>query len=231
MAFFVFQESPDVMLDKLFGKKNEPAKPRHGNLPSPLGLRLGAAVTLDSILSKVLSDGRFLLEMPAPGTPQIVKAQGLIDLGDGVKLHRFYLDDDCWIQVRTSAGATENPDSFDEIMYFGFGDVLTPTRQSEFDDIADLIGRPLFGYCGKNFNRLWGEGEGHAATADYRERVYPIDDGSFEVRHQDMLHSRDVEETDRQEFLLVSVETDETNSISVVHSVGMLLSRSDLDIV
>lgn len=218
------------MFDRLFGKKPQtPPASRHGNLPSPLGLRLGAALRLDPILSKVLGDGRFVLELPEPGTPMLVEAQGSIDLGEGVRLHRFYLDDDWWLQVKVS-GSVAGEDSFDEILLMGFGEVLTPSTQAQFEDIAALIGLPTYSYDGKTYQRQWGVGNAPSATVDYSERVYPKEDGSYETRHQDMLYAREVAGTTREELLLVSVETDETDAVTVVHSVGMRLERTDLEI-
>jgi hypothetical protein len=219
------------MFDRLFGKKPQTPPPsRHGTLPSPLGLRLGAAIRLDSILSKVLGDGRFVLELPEPGTPLLVAAQGLIDLGEGVKLHRFYLDDDWWLQIKASGNVGDDGENFDEILLFGFGEVLNPSTQAQFEEMAGSIGTPEYEYAEKKFVRQWGVGSGLSATTDYSERVYPQDDGSYETRHQDMLYAREVAGTTREELLLISVETDETDSVSVVHSVGMRLERTDLEI-
>lgn len=216
------------MFGKLFGKKDEASKPRHAGLPSPLHLRLGAAVRLDSILSKVLGDGRYLFELPEAGRILSIESQGLADLGEGVKLHRFYFGEDWWLQVKTS-GASDGGE-VDEIHLFGFGDVCTPSSQSEFEEIAGRIGRPTFSYADFSYDRIWGQGSSQAATADFEERVYPLDDASYSVRHQDMLHSRAIAGSTRPEFLLVSTETDESDQVTVVHSVGIALETADLEI-
>lgn len=217
------------MFDRLFGKKTDPVAPSAA-LPSPLGLRLGGAVRLDPVLSRSLEDGR-LLELPKPGTPLMIVAQGLVDLGEGVKLHRFYLDDDWWLQVKVTGGLSQDgEEGIDEVELFGFGDVLSPSTQAEFDEIAKNIGRPEYRYADTDFKRLWGTGNGQVATSDYRESVHTKGGESYQMRHQDMLHAREIPNASRGELLLISVETDAEDSVSVVHSVGMLLHRSDLEI-
>ena len=219
------------MFGNLFTKKEEDPKPRHPGLASPLQLRIGAAVRLDSILSKVLGDGRYVLELPESGKFLTVESQGLVDLGEGVKLHRFYLDDDWWLQVKVSGTVLTDSDAgIDEIHLFGFGDVLTPSSQSEFEEMAGRIGLPSYSYADKTYDRQWGQGSGLAATADFQERVYPAQEASYGVRHQDMLHNRAIAGSERPEFLLVSVETDDQGEVSVVHSVGIALSAADIEV-
>jgi hypothetical protein len=219
------------MFGNLFGKKEEEPRPRHPGLASPLQLRLGAAVRLDSVLSKVLGDGRYFLELPEAGQFLSVESQGLVDLGEGVKLHRFYLDDDWWLQVKVSGTvSTESDAGIDEIHLFGFGDVLTPSSQGEFEEMAGRIGLPSYSYADKVYDRLWGQGSGNATSADFQERVYPAQEASYGVRHQDMLYSRTIAGSERPEFLLVSVETDDQGEVSVVHSVGIAMNAADFEI-
>jgi hypothetical protein len=215
------------MFGSLFGKKDDP-KPRHPGLPAPLALRLGAAVRLDPVLSKVLAGGGYVLELPEAGRVLSVVAQGVVDLGEGVRLHRFYFEDDWWLQVKASA--TDSEAGVDEIHLFGFGDVLTPSSQAEFDGIAGRIGLQSYAYADRSYDRIWGQGPGPVATADFDERVYPSDDASYGVRHQDMLHSRAVAGSPRPEILLVSTETSDDGEVTVVHSVGIPLDATDLEI-
>lgn len=218
------------MFGSLFGKKDEP-KPRHPGLPSPLSLRLGAAVRLDSILSRVLSAEGYVFELPDAGHVLSVASQGVVDLGEGVRLHRFYFEDDWWLQVKVSGAAGTDPDAgVDEMHLFGFGDVLTPSSQAEFDQMAARIGLPTYSYAEKDYARVWGQGAGAVATSDFDERVYPASDASYGVRHQDMLYSRPVPGSPRPELLLVSTETTDSDEVTVVHSVGIPLDPSDLEI-
>jgi hypothetical protein len=217
------------VFERLFGRKDEP-KPRHPGLPSPLELRPGAAVRLDPILSKVLSGGGYVLELPEPGRILSVESQGEADLGEGVRLHRFYFGDDWWLQVKTSRSSVQPEGGIDEIHLFGFGDVLSPGSQAEFDAMAARVGLPAYDYAERRYERAWGAGDGASATADYQERVYPKEEASYGTRHQDMLYSRSVPGSERREFLLVSVETDDSEEVSVVHSVGVALTESDLEV-
>jgi len=66
--------------------------------------------------------------------------------------------------------------------------------------------------------------------ADFDERVYPAAEASYGVRHQDMLYTRTVAGSSRPELLLVSTETTDSDEVTVVHSVGIPLDPSDLEI-
>ena len=218
----------------LFGKKKEVPPPelgrksRHPGLPSPLGLSDKAAFVVDPLIGKTTPD--LVLELPTDSNPQMIDAQGLIDLGDNVHLHRFYCEEDYWLQIKQSGGADEYS-SFDEILLFGFGDVISPTTQAEFEEAAAPIGEKTYVYADKTYTRVFGtESSETSACPEFTERVYPEKADSYEVKHQVMMYSREIPGSDRPELLLVSVETDQTNSIRIVHSVGVELHRSDLTI-
>jgi hypothetical protein len=132
--------------------------------------------------------------------------------------------------VKTSGITSGDPEGgVDEIHLFGFGDVLTPSSQAEFESMAASIGLPTYKYADIVYDRIWGQGP-QAASADFHERVFPKNDASYGVRHQDMLYSRNIPESPRGEFLLVSVETSDADEVTLVHSVGIALDATDLEI-
>lgn len=218
------------MFGNLFGKKDKDPEPRHPNLPQPLQLRIGAAVVLDSILVKVSADTGLILELPDPGSIMMVEAQGEVDLGQSARLHRFYMSEYYWVQVKRSGQLqADSTAGIDEIHFFAFSDEITPSSQEEFEAFARGFGLPTYEFAEVEWERVWGIGGGATPTADFSERVYPTDDASYEVKHQDQLYRRELE-NGKEELLLVSVETDEKGEVTIVHSVGISLDASDLQV-
>ena len=87
-------------LKKKFSKTSE-----DDEFATPLGLRMGAAVDIDTLPLRMHADD---LHMPLPDTTIIIVAQGYIDLCDGTYVHRYYAEDHTIIQVLTVNG-TEDP--------------------------------------------------------------------------------------------------------------------------
>jgi hypothetical protein len=216
----------------LFKKKPKPElvlghKSRHQGLPAPLGLSDKASVVVDPLLGKLMPG--FVLELPTDSSALMVDAQGEIDMGD-VHLHRFYTKEDYWIQVKQVASAEEY-DSIDEIILFGFGDVLNPTTQHECDKYMALIGKKTYQYADVEYVRVFGDDDSeYAGCPAFVESVYPEMDDKYTTNHQIMLYRRNVEGADRPELLLVAVETDSENNVSIVHSVGIQVYQSELTI-
>lgn len=224
----LLREGSNPMFGNLFGRGTSAPQVRHPGLPTPLNLRPAGMVQFDAILSRVMGgSGKYTLEFPNPGTLHKIQSQGEVDLGQGAKLSRFYLQDDYWLQVKWSGGTANGDSPVDEIHLFGFGDVFSPGSQQEFEEFAATFGLSTYSYDDKTWNRIWSPGSRKANAAEYSETVYPADESSYGAKHQDMLYGREIEGM-RPEFLLVSIETDDQGEVSVVHSVGIPLDQSDL---
>ena len=65
-------------------RKKAPEAPSH---PAPLNLRLGGAVELDLLPFQVMGDA---LQVSLPEGVQMIEAFGLVELGGGATLCRFY---------------------------------------------------------------------------------------------------------------------------------------------
>ena len=72
--------------------------------PTPLGLRIGAAVDIDTLPLRMNADD-LLIDLPEETL--IIVAQGYVDLGDSTYAHRYYTTDDTMIQVLTVAGVED----------------------------------------------------------------------------------------------------------------------------
>ena len=72
--------------------------------PRPLGLRVGAAVDIDTLPLRMHADD---IHVALPEETLLIAAQGYVDLGDSTYVHRYYTADDVMIQVLTAAGVDD----------------------------------------------------------------------------------------------------------------------------
>lgn len=193
----------------------------------PLDLARGRMVAVDGLPFAFL-EGRILLCPPLGD--QRIESVGRADLGAGCVLHRYYLSDDAFLQVNTTAGQVE------DLKLFAYHDTKTPSTQAEFEAWLgrdSLIGRAELDYGGYRYTRVWGsEDENQAPPVLFEEAVYTESDAlaAYTVQHYCMLYERTVEGAERQEYLLVSAEQT-GEDYCVVFSVGADLSSADLQIV
>lgn len=214
------------MFDKLFGR----IKPPSAQIPEPFSLRRGAVVEIDSLPFRMLAN-QFAFELPAGRQP--IEARGFVDLEAGVYLHRFYLSDDAWLQVKTTGGHSEA--QADDIKLFTFQETKTPSNQRELEAIAGPnsgLGLPEYSFKGKTYRRVWGEGAGPAELVPFDETVYTSSDSTAEFicEHSAMLYERELAGSDRLEYLFVSVEQN-GDDVAVVFSLGTDLSSADFTVI
>lgn len=220
-------------LDRLLGRapaEAAPALPLPGALAHalPLGLRIGGRIQFDRTMYSI-APGAMTEELPAGY--QGVPCYGHVDLGDGYALHRFYLDDDAFLQVSTVA------DEVEAIKGFVFHETVNPPNKQAFRNFvmeSDHLGAAAIDYAGHRWLRVTNTTAGDeripAMAYDevlYRHQPARRDD---DLTHYAMLYSRDVPELAREEFLLVSAEDSGPNEFSVSYSVGVDLSIADIDI-
>lgn len=217
--------------NKLFGKTPaQPAPLDRGAIPHvlPLGLRVGGQVQIDTTLYRI--DGA-AMTAPLPEGHQGIPCYGHIDLGDGYALHRFYLDDDAFVQVTTVGG------DVDAIKGFVFVETVNPPSKQAFQQFVMTdahLGAAEIEYAGKRWQRdtqSTQEG-GRIPAIAYDEQLYryqpPRRDG--DLTHYAMLYRRDVPALQREEFLLVTGEDSGPNEYCVTYAVGIDLTIADLDI-
>lgn len=196
--------------------------------PLPLRLRVGAQVAIDTTLYRV-APGAMTAELP--GGYQGVPCYGHIDLGDGYALHRFYLDDDAYLQVSTCGGDVE------AIKGFVFHETVNPPDKAAFQRFVhghEHLGAAKIEYAGHTWQRTTHSTEDTARVPPiaYDEVLYrhvpPRRDD--DLTHYAMLYSRHVPALDRDEFLLVTGEDSGPGEFCVTYAVGIDLSQADLDI-
>ncbi|MEO6518542.1 MAG: DUF2491 family protein [Pseudoxanthomonas sp.] len=218
------------LLDKLLGRIPAEPAPLPGALAHalPLSLRIGGRIQFDRTLYRI-APGAMTEELPAGY--QGVPCYGHVDLGDGYALHRFYLDDDAFLQVSTVG------DDVEAIKGFVFHETVNPPTKHAFRSFvmeSAHLGAAEIEYAGRQWLRVTNSTAGTARIPAmvYDEVLYRHQparrDG--DLTHYAMLYSRDVAELAREEFLLVSAEDSGPNQFSVTYSVGVDLTIADIDI-
>lgn len=221
------------MFDRLLGRTPAAAPdtlPAPGALSHalPLGLRIGARLQFDRTLYGV-APGAMTEELPAGY--QGVPCYGHVDLGDGYALHRFYLDDDAFLQVSTVGG------DVDGIQAYVFHETVNPPTKAAFQEFVlrhEHLGAAEIDYASRRWTRAAPStaGESRIPAMVYDEVLYrhqpPRRDD--DLTHYAMLYSREVAELGREELLLVSAEDSGPNEFSITYSIGMDLTTADIDI-
>jgi hypothetical protein len=211
-----------------------PPKPADGSAPlaaaqalNAFGLGPGRMLDLDDSL-KLMLNGHSELVVP---DEEVVWSVGQVDLGQAIRLLRFYFEDeDYWMQVTMNGPAAED---VQDIILFGYSSVVTITSEAELKRLvgpASAVGMPIFEHDGWQYQRQWGSEEGQTELTPLTEKV-SSPDGSYKVEHLSMLYARDTGLVDRREFLLLSVEEDEEGNVSLTTSVGVTLQSTDFTVI
>ena len=197
--------------------------------PTPLGLRIGAAVDVDTLPLRMHADD---LRVDLPEETILIAAQGYIELGDDTFAHRYYSADDAMIQVLTVAGV-EDHHVKEMTLYVPFKSYYPDgaSAWSQWIGRAGKLGAPTFTLeDSTTFDRVWFDGtEGQAEPVAFTESVYedPESDDHSKIFHQVMLYGRNLDDGKKNEYLLVSAESYEAQK-TIELMVGVDLEFSSL---
>ncbi|MEP7042597.1 MAG: DUF2491 family protein [Dokdonella sp.] len=207
-------------------------KPEAGSI-FPLGARLKGAVLIDAMPFKLAGDA---FAFTCPQGPQIIEAIGVIDLGEGSRLHRLYLTDDAFLQIPTT-GSSDTDRSVGDISLFVYLDSINPANQSAFRrwvEPGSLLGAATYTVADHEYRRVWGEGPDQAWTppVPIDEDVYKSSANSkeYDLSLYSMLYERTVEGADRNELLLVAAEDSGPNEFCISLALGVPLTLADFEI-
>ncbi len=213
--------------------KGKFAKAEDGDeVPTPLGLHIGAAVDVDTLPLRMNADQ---IHVQLPDETLLIAAQGYVELGDGSYVHRFYNATDTMIQVLTVGGVEDR--HIEEITLFVPYKSYYPSSEGEWARWVakgGKIGAASFHLDdGTEFTRLWfSTTEGYAEPVEFTESVYedPDSDAHENVYHKVMLYGRNLEAGKKNEYLLASVE-DYENERTVELMVGVDLEIANLNVI
>jgi hypothetical protein len=162
-------------------------------------------------------------EFKVPG-PDTVWALGEVDLGDSVRLLRFYLDsDDYWLQVLMHGSAPG------DTVLFGYDSAVSVLDEAHLQQLSIGVGMPIFEYRGSLYSRQWGHEEGQTGLVALCEQI-GNPQTHYTVHYLSMLYARDTGLPDRREFLLLSVEQDEQGTLTFTTSLGVTLRPTDFHV-
>jgi hypothetical protein len=206
-------------------------KERTGSAPitnaSPLGLTRERMICLDKSLTLLL-DGHSHVTLPGD---EKVWAVGNVDLGQSMRLLRFYLDDeDYFLQIVMNGPSN---DDIQDIILFGYHSVTPVNSKAELLSLSGpgaKLGMPLYELDGEEYERQWGTEDGQTELTPLLEYVKSPEQ-SYRIQHNCMLYARDIGLVNRREFLLLSVEEDEEGVISLSTAVGVTLQPTDLQVL
>lgn len=194
----------------------------------PLGLALGRMICFKADVKALLVGST---EIVVPDDDKVM-AIGEIDLGQGMRLVRCYLDnDDYYVQFVMGGPGS---DDINDIILFGYHDVKTLNSKAKLLRLIgpnSKIGMPYYELEGIEYTRAWGTEDGQTEMTALTEHVISTNDGSYPVYHDCVLYARHLELTSRREFLFLSAETDEPGNISLSTAVGITLQLIDISVL
>jgi hypothetical protein len=171
-------------LKSLFGGSTAEQDP--SSAPAgPMGLRIGRAVSLDMMRLR-LEEPKLAIALPSETL--VITGYGVVNLGGGSNLHRFYDDHHTMLQFLCEFGTDDS--SIREIMLFRPWDAVSPTSESEWrswDGPGAKIGSASFSAEGHVFHRVWGDpASAWIAPSEFVEEVR-ADSGSVRQIHQKVM--------------------------------------------
>jgi hypothetical protein len=210
-------------LKGLFGGGSTPEVP---DVPAPLGLRVGRAVSMD-VMRLRLETSR--LAVAIPSETMVITGHGTATLDGAGQIHRFYDDSHTMLQILCVGGITD--DCIREVTLYVPWDEVVPTTASEWarwDAQGGHIGSALFEADGFRFERVWGEpSTPWISPAEFVEEVV-TEDGRKSIHQKVVPYRREV--GGLVETLMLAVERDLASQDrgSVTFMIGYGLAKADV---
>lgn len=183
----------------------------------PLGFGLGDSI-IASKDAHMLFKGSTVVIPPEEGDR--IAAVGVISIGQGARMNRFYLEnEDKMIQVNTDGG---DESEFVAVIAYNYTFSKGISTEEELLQLMDGVGLPTYTYEGNTYKRLWGENIEMANMVALTEHVTKKG-MSYNVELKSMLYSREIGLSDREEFLLISLEECEGENGEIESTVSFAL--------
>lgn len=210
-------------LKGLFGGGSVPDAP---DVPAPLGLRIGRAVSMD-VMRLRLETSR--LAVAIPSETMVISGHGTATLDGAGEIHRFYDDSNTMLQILCVGGIAD--DCIREVTLYVPWDEVVPATAGEWarwDGQGGQIGSAFFEADGFRYERVWGEpSTPWISPAEFVEEVV-TEDGRKSIHQKVVPYRREV--GGLVETLMLAVERDLASQDrgSVTFMIGYGLAKADV---
>lgn len=176
------------------------------NAAGPLGLRIGAAIELDTAACAPAPEE---LWFTLPEGPLPLNAAGRIALGNGSAAFRYYTEEHEMLQI--IAGEDGGEGTIQEVKFFvPLGSIFPEDDEwPEWESENSPVGQPSYTLDdGPEYTREWFQDQpGWAAPVTFDEVVTDADGDRSAIRQHVMLFARTLTSlAGRREYLLISLE-------------------------
>jgi len=209
------------MLNRLFGRKQPLAG---AQLPIIRNVTLGRSMMLDPLAWRRFGDA---LRFPFDGDTLQIVAQGLVELGEGGFVHRFYTDED--IMFQAVSNDREGQDVTD-VTLFAPWDSMYPGSSAERAPWRARLSAPSFTADGlPEYRRFWfGDAAPVQEPVSFWEELHDDRDGIVDRRifQSCMLFARDLPSEGRELLLAIEQEND-AGEVSFEIMIGVALELGE----
>ncbi|WP_313479593.1 DUF2491 family protein [Atlantibacter hermannii] len=206
--------------------------PRSGADKGPLGLHLNAGFKIDTVDFRLVGD-KYLIELPSED--YAIAATGVIDLGAGCQINRYYTTGDEFLQINTTGGIHDS--CIEDIKFFVYAESAgLSTREAWHDAInANKTGRPYLMWGGKEWQRAFNPLENQNIEPIYLpENIENCEHEKWTLNNFCMLYQRNIDERSFEYLLIAGEETfneKQEPEWLISWSLGVDISRSGLQVI
>ncbi|EQC01214.1 YjfK family protein [Photorhabdus temperata] len=195
-------------------------------VPEVLGLRIGGALEIDPLILKLIESD---LTIENAASTQLICSVGVVDLGDNVRLVRYYTDDEGYLQVLQE---NESDDGVKEVSLWYFYETRPIDAQTQWDALIKsgiVTPNGQYDLDGTKFSRLWDNTKPVVVT----EKTYHKNGTITETDQFMMVYTRQVSDNRTEELLIAGEEKIVGNNLDrlMVKSTGIQLNQTDFKVV
>ncbi|WP_312073662.1 DUF2491 family protein [Atlantibacter sp.] len=198
----------------------------------PLGLHLNAGFEIDTVDFRLLVD-KYLIELPSE--EYAIGATGVIELGAGCKIYRYYTTGDEFLQINTTGGTKDS--CVEDIKFFIYSESAGISTQKSWQDAinAEKIGCPHLTWGGRKWQRAFNPLESNNVEPIYLlESVENSEYQKWVLNNFCMLYQRNIDEECFEYLLIAGEETfneQKDPEWLISWSLGVDISRSGLRVI